>query len=163
MSQEEQQIQQRHLNFEALRALGVDQYPHSFSRTHNVDALVREFGDRSGEQLDAEPTTVTTAGRILGIRAFGKANFLVLSDGLATIQVYVRADALSERDFKIYKLLDFGDQVGVAGRMFRTLFEAGINIELITTSEIRITCLIEEAQVKDAAQALHRAFRLEGS
>ena len=51
MSQEEQQIQQRHLNFEALRALGVDQYPHSFSRTHTVDALVREFGDRSGEQL----------------------------------------------------------------------------------------------------------------
>ena len=36
-----------------------------------------------GEELDAEPTTVTTAGRILGIRAFGKANFLVLSDGLA--------------------------------------------------------------------------------
>ena len=120
MSSEEQQIQQRHVNFEALKALGVDQYPHSFARTHNVDALVREFGDRSGEQLDAEPTTVTTAGRVLGIRAFGKANFLVLSDGLATIQVYVRADALSERDFKLYKLLDFGDQIGVTGRVFRT-------------------------------------------
>jgi aspartate kinase len=50
---------------------------------------------------------------------------------------------------------------GYAGRMFRTLFEAGINIELITTSEIRITCLIDETQVKDAVRALHRAFALE--
>jgi aspartate kinase len=50
---------------------------------------------------------------------------------------------------------------GYAGRMFRTLFEAGINIELITTSEIRITCLIDETQVKDAVRALHKAFALE--
>ena len=51
---------------------------------------------------------------------------------------------------------------GYAGRMFRTLFEAGINIELITTSEIRITCLIDEEQVpKDAVRALHKAFELE--
>ncbi len=50
---------------------------------------------------------------------------------------------------------------GYAGRMFRTLFEAGINIELITTSEIRITCLIDEKQVPDAVRALHRAFELE--
>jgi aspartate kinase len=50
---------------------------------------------------------------------------------------------------------------GYAGRMFRTLFEAGINIELITTSEIRITCLIDEKQVKDAVRALHKSFALE--
>ncbi len=50
---------------------------------------------------------------------------------------------------------------GYAGRMFRTLFEAGINIELITTSEIRITCLIDEKQVKEAVRALHKAFALQ--
>ena len=50
---------------------------------------------------------------------------------------------------------------GYAGRMFQTLYEAGINIELITTSEIRITCLIEEAQVPAAVRALHKAFELE--
>ncbi|MEX1193450.1 MAG: aspartate kinase [Dehalococcoidia bacterium] len=49
---------------------------------------------------------------------------------------------------------------GYAGRMFRTLFEAKINIELITTSEIRITCLIDEKQVPEAVKALHRAFEL---
>lgn len=50
---------------------------------------------------------------------------------------------------------------GYAGRMFRALFEAGINIELITTSEIRITCLIDEKQVATAVRALHTAFELE--
>ena len=50
---------------------------------------------------------------------------------------------------------------GYAARMFRTLYEQGINIELITTSEIRITCIIDEARVPDAVVALHRAFELE--
>ena len=49
---------------------------------------------------------------------------------------------------------------GYAGRMFRTLFEAKINIELITTSEIRITCLIDEKDVPAAVKALHAAFEL---
>ena len=50
---------------------------------------------------------------------------------------------------------------GYAARMFRALYERGINIELITTSEIRITCIIDEARVEDALNALHRAFELE--
>jgi aspartate kinase len=50
---------------------------------------------------------------------------------------------------------------GFAARMFSTLSEQGINIQLITTSEIRITCIIEESKVKDAVRALHRAFEAE--
>jgi len=50
---------------------------------------------------------------------------------------------------------------GYAARMFSTFSENGINIQLITTSEIRITCIIDEARVQDAVQALHRAFELE--
>jgi lysyl-tRNA synthetase class 2 len=57
---------------------------------------------------------------VLAIRSFGKANFLVISDGRAKIQVYIRKDALSERDFAVFKLLDFGDFVGVRGHLFRT-------------------------------------------
>jgi aspartate kinase len=50
---------------------------------------------------------------------------------------------------------------GYAARMFDTLSKAGINIQLITTSEIRITCIIDEAKVKDAVKALHQAFELD--
>jgi aspartate kinase len=50
---------------------------------------------------------------------------------------------------------------GFAARMFRALYEAGINIELITTSEIKITCIIDEAKTSEAVRALHKAFELE--
>ena len=45
--------------------------------------------------------------------------------------------------------------------MFRTLFDAGINIEMISTSEIRITCIIAEDKVPDAVRALHKSFEME--
>ena len=50
---------------------------------------------------------------------------------------------------------------GFASRMFSALSEWGINIQLISTSEIRITCIVAEDSVKDAVKALHRAFELE--
>jgi aspartate kinase len=50
---------------------------------------------------------------------------------------------------------------GYAARMFRALSDAGINIEIISTSEIRITCIVPEERVEDAVRALHAAFELE--
>jgi aspartate kinase len=50
---------------------------------------------------------------------------------------------------------------GYAARMFQVLSEQGINIQLISTSEIRITCIIDESRVKDAVRALHQAFALD--
>jgi lysyl-tRNA synthetase class 2 len=117
---ESDQVAQRRANFEALARLGVEQYPHAFERTHTVTALADTYGQRTGEELTAERIETRTAGRILAIRSFGKANFLVISDGVAKVQVYLRQDSLSERDFAIYKLLDFGDFIGVAGHLFRT-------------------------------------------
>lgn len=53
------------------------------------------------------------------------------------------------------------DSPGYASRMFGALSEGGINIEMITTSEIRITCIISEDKVGDAARLLHEVFELE--
>ena len=50
---------------------------------------------------------------------------------------------------------------GFAAKMFDTLSNNGINIELISTSEIRITCIIKESKVKEAVRALHKAFEVE--
>jgi lysyl-tRNA synthetase class 2 len=113
-------VRQRRANFEDLVRLGVDPYPHAFPRTDTIAGLVEAHGAKAGETLEAARVETTTAGRILAIRSFGKANFLVISDGRAKIQVYVRKDALSERDFAAFKLLDFGDFVGVQGHLFRT-------------------------------------------
>ncbi len=119
-SRESDLLTQRRANFEALVQLGVDPYPRKFTRTDTVEQLVSAHGAKTHDELEASHVQTTTAGRVLAIRSFGKANFLVISDGRARIQVYIRKDALSERDFAIFKLLDFGDFVGVEGRLFRT-------------------------------------------
>ncbi len=118
--QESDQVVQRRANLEELKKLGVEPYPRRFEVDATVEAIVAEHGATSAEGLEAGQPRVRTAGRILSIRSFGKANFLVISDGRARVQVYARQDSLSERDFRIFKLLDFGDWIGVEGRLFRT-------------------------------------------
>lgn len=120
MSSQEEQIAQRRANLEALTKLGVQVYPHAFERRHTVSQLVDAYGGRTHDELEAERPETVTAGRILAVRSFGKANFLVISDGLAKIQIYVRQDSLPALDFQIFKLLDFGDWIGGEGRLFRT-------------------------------------------
>ena len=50
---------------------------------------------------------------------------------------------------------------GYASLMFKSLYEADVNIEMITTSEIRITCIVSQDNVDSAVVALHNAFHLE--
>src|SRR6476659_6568958 len=119
-TRESDQQEQRRANFNALIELGVNPYPHAFDRTHTVQDLVSAYSERTGSELEAEQIQTVTAGRILAMRSFGKANFLVLSDGQARIQIYIRQDSLPERAFQIFKLLDFGDFIGVRGHLFRT-------------------------------------------
>jgi aspartate kinase len=51
--------------------------------------------------------------------------------------------------------------VGVASKMFRTLSEEGINIQMISTSEIKTSVVIDEKYMELAVRALHKAFDLE--
>src|SRR3954462_787676 len=120
MTSQDEQVEQRRANLAELARLGIEIYPRTVERRHTITELVDAYGQRNHHELEAERIETVTSGRILAIRAFGKANFLVLSDGHAKIQVYVRHDALPPLDFQIFKLLDFGDWVGVEGRAFRT-------------------------------------------
>ena len=113
-------LRQRRANFDELVRLGLDPYPRKFERTDTIGDLVSAHGGKTKEELEAAAVHTRTAGRVLAIRSFGKANFLVLSDGREKIQAYVRQDSLPEKDFATFKLLDFGDYVGVEGKLFRT-------------------------------------------
>jgi lysyl-tRNA synthetase class 2 len=119
-TQESDQIVQRRANLDALKQLGVDVYPQRFDTEATISTIVATHGAATGEALEANHVRTRVAGRILSVRTFGKANFLVLSDGVSRLQVYVRQDSVPERAFQIFKLLDFGDWVGVEGRLFRT-------------------------------------------
>ena len=120
MSNEEEQTRQRKANLEAIVALGCAAYPNKFDTTHTVSQLVEGFTAKTAAELENPKIETVAAGRVVGIRSFGKAAFLVISDGRSRLQVYVRQDVLSERDYQMAKLLDVGDQVGVSGHLFRT-------------------------------------------
>ena len=120
MSSEVVQTEQRRANLEAITRLGCAAYPHKFDTVHSVTQLVEAHTATAAAGLEAARVDTVTAGRVVSIRNFGKASFLVLSDGRSRIQVYVRQDALSARDHQLSKLLDLGDQIGVAGHLFRT-------------------------------------------
>ena len=73
------------------------------------------------------------------------------------------SDIVSDSDLGKVSIVGTGMQntPGFAAKMFDTLSKEGINIELISTSEIRITCIIKESKVKEAVRALHKAFEVE--
>lgn len=73
------------------------------------------------------------------------------------------AEVVSDPDLGTVSVVGTGmaSAPGYAALMFRTLFDHGINIELISTSDIRITCLVRGEQVPEAVRALHTAFDLD--
>jgi len=73
------------------------------------------------------------------------------------------AGVVADSDVSKVSLVGIGmvSQPGTAAKMFETLSDAGINIQLITTSEIKISCVVKAEQGKKAVQMLHKAFGLE--
>lgn len=90
-----------------------------------------------------------------------------LTEAMKVIAPVVKSIGAREciSDTKLAKVSVIGSGMqtapGYAARMFSALYKEGINIELITTSEIRITCIIDEARTGDAVRTLHKAFELE--
>ncbi len=74
----------------------------------------------TAEQLQAEQPRVRLAGRILALRFHGKTGFTDLHAGGTKLQCYFRRDAVGERGFDLFGLLDLGDVIGVEGHLGRT-------------------------------------------
>jgi lysyl-tRNA synthetase, class II len=114
------QFQQRLKNLGEIEGLGHAAYPRKFAWTHTPREVGEKFGERSAEQLTAEPVEIRAAGRIVALRPHGKAAFAHIAGDGGRLQVYVRQDVVGEEAYKLFKLLDLGDIVGVSGHLFRT-------------------------------------------
>jgi len=116
-----------------IAALGQEPYPRRYEFTHTVPQVLASFSGKSGEELEKERVNVRAAGRIMAIRLMGKAGFAHLQQGGERLQIYVKKDAVGEKGFELYKLLDLGDHIGVSGYLFRTRTgELTIHVEEIT-------------------------------
>jgi lysyl-tRNA synthetase class 2 len=116
-----------------IEKLGQAAYPNQFPASHTVPQVRAKWGEAQAEELEASRVTVAAAGRIMAIRAQGKAGFATLQQDGQRLQIYVRLDAVGEQGFALYKLLDMGDHIGVSGYLFRTRTgELTIHVERLT-------------------------------
>jgi lysyl-tRNA synthetase class 2 len=119
LSLEDDLYQQRLERVREIEALGFEAYGHRFDFSHTIPQILAEYGAKTAEELEPR-VPVRIAGRIMTIRRMGKAGFAHLQQNGERLQIYVRKDAVPERDFALYQILDLGDIVGVEGYLFRT-------------------------------------------
>ena len=116
-----------------IEALGQQAYPRKYALTHTLPQILAEYGEKSAQELENPRVNVRVAGRIMAIRLMGKAGFAHLQQNGKRLQIYVKKDAVGEKGFELYKLLDLGDHIGVSGYLFRTKTgELTVHVEEIT-------------------------------
>ena len=140
---------------------------------------VRAVPDRPGiaahlfEPLAQANISVDTIVQNASVEGLTDLTFTVAKDDMTAAVEVVRAtlpalgasELVTDAEVGTVSVVGTGmaSAPGYAAQMFRTLFDKGINIQLISTSDIRITCVVQSAQVDDAVRALHEAFALDAS
>ena len=119
MALEDDLLRQRHDRIAQIAQLGQRPYGQAFSFTHTIPQILAEYGEKTVEEL-AKPVHVRVAGRLQPIRRMGKAGFTHLLQNGERIQVYIKKDAISEKDFELYQLIEHCNIIGVEGYLFRT-------------------------------------------
>jgi lysyl-tRNA synthetase, class II len=109
---------ERRAKLAALRADGIA-FPNDFRRDALAEDLHVAFDGRSQEALEAQPTRVRVAGRMMFKRVMGKASFAKLQDASGQIQVYLQSNVLGEA-YEAFKGWDVGDIVAAEGTLMRT-------------------------------------------
>ncbi len=116
---ENQIIAERRAKLTALRAKGIA-FPNDFQREHLADALHTGYGELGNEQLEANPVTVSVAGRMMLKRVMGKASFATLQDMSGRIQLFISVNDSGEALLEEFKHYDLGDILGAVGVLFKT-------------------------------------------
>jgi lysyl-tRNA synthetase, class II len=123
----------RRQKLKQIEALGQPAYPRKYGFTHTISQILANYSDKTAEQLENSRVNVRVAGRIMAIRLMGKAGFSHLQQEGQRLQMYVKKDAVGDKGWELFKLLDLGDHIGVGGYLFRTRTgELTVHVEEIT-------------------------------
>jgi lysyl-tRNA synthetase class 2 len=119
LSLEDELFEQRVGRARELEAAGVPPYGQRFEFTDTISAILEKFGSKTAEEI-TPADRVRIAGRVMTVRRMGKAGFAHLQQNGERLQIYVKKDAVPEKDYSIWQGLDLGDIVGAEGYLFRT-------------------------------------------
>ena len=116
-----------------IEALGQMSYPYRYETTHTIPQILDAYQPKTAEELENPRLNVSVAGRVMSIRIMGKAGFAHIQQSGKKLQVYLKLDAVGEKGFQMYRLLDLGDYIGVKGYLFRThKGELSVHVEELT-------------------------------
>ena len=133
MALDENIYELRREKLKRIEALGQRVYPTKYEFTHTIPQVLAAYSEKTAEQLENPRIYMRAVGRIMAIRLMGKAGFAHLQQDGQRLQIYVKKDAVGEKGFELYKLLDLGDHIGVSGYLFRTRTgELTVHVEEIT-------------------------------
>jgi len=119
MSSDERE--QRILKLDKIKELGFLPYPRAdFKPDISAYELYNTFKDLDHETVTSSSKNYSLAGRISLIRDFGKGAFITFDDTTHKFQAFISKKDISELEFKLYKLLDIGDFIGISGSVFKT-------------------------------------------
>ena len=120
MNELTEQEQVRRTKMEEIRSKGMDPFGQRFDRTHTSLEIKNNYGDKTNEELEANPVKVKVAGRIMTKRGKGKAGFMHIQDRDGQIQIYMKLDNVGEENYELFNKADIGDIVGIEGTLFVT-------------------------------------------
>ena len=119
MSLEDGLFEQRAARVHEIEALGFRPFGQRFDFTATIPEVLTQYSAKTAEELVPD-IRVALAGRIQTIRRMGKAGFAHIQQNGERLQLYIRKDAVSERDYQLFSLVDIGDIIGAEGYLFRT-------------------------------------------
>jgi lysyl-tRNA synthetase class 2 len=111
-------IAERQAKLERLRERG-NAFPNDFRRNATAEELHLGYGEHTAEWLEAHPTRVAVAGRMMFKRVMGKASFAKIKDRTDLIQLFLQGEALGAA-YDEFKSWDVGDIIGAEGTLFKT-------------------------------------------
>jgi lysyl-tRNA synthetase, class II len=130
---DEKIYQLRRTKLGQIEALGQQAYPHKYPATHTIPQVLADYSGKTSEELEAAKPEVRIAARLMTVRLMGKAGFAHLQQAGQRLQIYVKKDAVGDKGWELFKLLDIGDHIGVRGYLFRTRTgELTVHVEEIT-------------------------------
>ena len=97
-----------------IKELNINPYEYEFSISHTCASVRHDF-----DKL-FEKEKVSVAGRIMSMRKMGRASFCHILDESGQLQLYFQEDKVGKDGYKLFKLLDIGDIIGVNGDVFKT-------------------------------------------
>ncbi len=156
-------VQSRLDSLEEIKKLGINPYPYRFDVTTNSKEILESYKDPADEAETeaAKQKIISVAGRIMAIRKMGKASFCHIKDEAGKLQIYIRQNDVGEHLYKLFKLLDIGDIIGVNGFVFRTkMGEVSVHatsFELLTKT-LHPLPVVKEETTETGEKVIHDAF-----